>query len=127
MGLVVTTERKQPGIYVLSPVGSIDTETHTILSKEIFSVLSDSTKAIMFNMENVTYISSMGLNVIFKTKKKLESNKGELILINVPSQIRKVLDIVASLPSMTVFESIQEADSYLMLIQQREMDKKKLS
>ena len=71
-------------------------------------------------MEGVTYITSMGLGVVIKTEKTMKENGGTFIVTNLPPQIKKVFDIVAALPAMKIFQSIEEADAYLLRMQQEE-------
>ena len=65
--------------------------------------------------------------VMVKTEKAIKEKGKTLIVINVPPQIKKVFDVVAALPAMNVFESVEEADAYLLKIQRDEIDKQKSS
>jgi anti-anti-sigma regulatory factor len=42
-----------------------------------------------------------------------------MVLTNVPPQIRKVFEIIQALPSLNVFESVEELDRYLTGIQHK--------
>ncbi len=75
-------------------------------------------------MEAVTYISSMGLNVMLKAKKYVEKNGGIFIITNLQPQVKKVFEIVAALPSLKVFASMEEADNYLAEIQRKEIERR---
>lgn len=119
----VTTIKRDDGGFTVIPEGSIDSETYQILEKELASILDAETKIIVFDMQAVTYISSMGLGIIFKTKQTLEKNRGTLILINLQPQIQKVFEIVAELPTMSIFRNMKEADDYLGAIQKKEIQK----
>jgi anti-anti-sigma factor len=123
MSLEVSVNKKEEGIFRVTCFGSIDTATYQILDKELSPILVPETKVIIFNMEGVSYISSMGLGVIFKAKKILEENKGRLIMANLQPQVKSVFDIIKALPSQAIFTSMEEADAYLTAIQKREMEK----
>lgn len=119
MPLNVTTKEQRIGVFVISPVGSLDSETFGILEKTVDYILGSLPTEIVFDMEGVDYISSAGLRVIFKTKKAMDKNKGKVILVHLQPAVKKVFDIVQALPSMTVFTSIQELDDYLDSMQRK--------
>jgi len=112
MPLEVTVAQKESGVFIVSPCGSIDSESCWNLEKAVNPILVASTKALIFNMEGVDFISSMGLSVIFKIKQKIEDNKGTLIITNLQPQIKKVFDAVKIISS-SLFASLEEADEYL--------------
>ena len=113
MSLKVTSTENRPGVITISPIGSIDARTHTILEENVDSVLSEKPNVIIFDMEFLDYINSMGVRVLLKTKKQLQKNNGKVIFIKLQPQIKKVFDILNALPTMHVFASIEELDKYL--------------
>ena len=74
-------------------------------------------------MEKVNYVSSAGLAVIFQIKKSIESNGGTLIISGLQPQVKKVMEIVKALPPENVFQSREELDQYLDVIQKKEIRK----
>ena len=68
MGLEVSVIKKEEGVFVLVPVGEINSDTYTILEDKVKEVMRSETKAIVFDLKDVTYISSMGLGVLFRAK-----------------------------------------------------------
>ncbi|MEA1927747.1 MAG: STAS domain-containing protein [Candidatus Auribacterota bacterium] len=122
MILNVTVREKDPGVYLLSPIGSIDTGTAPILEKEVDGVLVRSPKAMIFDMSGVEYISSMGVRVFVKAKKGLKKIGGSLMMIELPPQIKRVFDIIYALPKQEIFESIEELDEYLTVMQKKVRD-----
>ena len=127
MSLNVSVKQKEPGVFTVFCSGSLDTNTYSILENEVNQILDSSTKVIIFNMEGGTYISSMGIGVILKTKQAIEKNKGSVILTNLAPQVKLAFDIIKALPNQTIFTSIEEVDAYLEAIQKKEIDKRKSS
>ena len=123
MSLQITVNEKRTSEFTISPVGSIDSETADIFEKKVDSILALAPKVIIFNMEGVTYITSMGLSVMVKAERAIKASGKTLIVVNLPPQIKKVFDVVASLPAFNVFESIEEADEYLLKIQRDEIER----
>ena len=117
MSLKVKTDQKRPGVFVVSPIGSIDSNTHTILDENVDNVLKNSPDVVIFDMEFTDYINSTGIRVLLKTKKALKKSAGKLLFMNLQPQIKKVFEILQALPTMKVFASIDEMDSYLDAMQ----------
>lgn len=122
MPLTMKTQKKTKGVYVIAPVGSIDSDTHQLLEKEIQGVLKKDPQEIILDMEGVGYISSMGVRVVLATLKSLKKAGGKLILAKLQPQIKKVFEIVNALPSMQIFENMAEMDRYLDVMQQKAKD-----
>ncbi len=123
MPLKITVIKKENEVFLVSPVGSVDSETFMQLDKAIAGILDSSPKGIIFNMEGVTYISSMGLSVMFKTEKAAEKIGGTVAVVNLQPQIKRVFEAVKFIPSH-IFEGMKEAnryfDTFLTSVQQKE-------
>ena len=119
MSLAVTVKEQRVGVFVISPVGSIDSDTYSILEDRADLILESSPSEIVFDMKSVDYMSSAGIRVILKAKKALKKNEGNVILVHLQPQVKKVLDIIKALPTMTVFTSIEELDDYLDKMQRK--------
>ncbi len=115
-----TKNGKGTGLYVVSAEGSLDTITYPILEEKVDMILNASPSWMVFDLEKLDYISSMGVRVIAKAKKFFKKNKGSVVLLNPQPQIRKVFEIVKALPPEQIFESIEEMDRYLDNIQKQE-------
>ena len=113
MQLDVTVTIKEKGIFVVSPTGPVDSDNYLILEEKVASVLSSQTRALIFDMKGVDYISSSGLGVIFGARKALEKNQGKLYIVNLTPSVKKVFDIVKALPHQNLFASVEELDAYL--------------
>lgn len=124
MSLNVNITPKQGGIYLVSISGSIDSDTYVILEQKVAPLLNPATKAIIFDMDGVEYISSMGINVVFNTQRTIEKQGGTFVMANLQPQVKKVFEIMKALPNMKIFESIEETDTYLFKIQQNEIEKR---
>lgn len=119
MALSVTSEQKDTGTYIVRPVGSIDALTHSILGGVVDSIMGKSPRSIIFDMRDVTFVSSAGLSVFLSTEKWLQQIGGKVLLLHLRPQIRKVFDIVQALPSQQIFASTEELDTYLAEMQRQ--------
>jgi anti-sigma B factor antagonist len=121
MGLKVTIQEKEIGFFRIIASGSIDTETYTILERALNPVFYSSPRALIFDMKEVDYISSMGLGVILKAREAMEKKGASLIITNLQPQVKKIFDIVKSLPNVDIFKDIAEADEYFRKMQRKEL------
>jgi anti-anti-sigma factor len=122
MSLKVTSREKSPGVFIVSPEGSLDTNTYSILEEKVDLLLDTSPGMIVFDLEKLGYISSMGVRVIAKAQKSLKKSGGKVILLNIQPQIRKVFEIIKALPSEQIVESIEELDRYLDIMQKKTLE-----
>jgi len=119
MSLKVTSKEERPGVFILSPIGSLDTNTCHTLENRLKMIFEGHTKLIIFDMENLEYISSMGVRVILQAQKEMKKREGVFKMMNLKTQVQKVFEIIYSLPSDQVFGSQQEMDDYLDKIQKK--------
>jgi anti-anti-sigma regulatory factor len=59
----------------------------------------------------------MGIRVLVKAKKALQTRQAKPVFINLQPPIRKVFDILNAMPSLQVFASVAELDAYLDAMQ----------
>jgi anti-sigma B factor antagonist len=122
MSLMTNIENKMPGYCVVTLNGRLDGTTCEACETKINSILIPETKAIMFDMTYLDYISSMGLRIVIKTRKFIEGHGGSVSIINMQPQIEKVFEIANLLRGMTLFASIKEADTYLDAMQKKVLE-----
>lgn len=117
MPLDVSLMEKEKGVFIISPIGPVDSDTYLVLEKQVDAVLDKNPQVIIFDLKGVNYVSSAGLGVVFKAKKSLKQNSGKLYLVNLSPPVKKVFDVVNALPEQDVFASVEELDNYLDNIQ----------
>ena len=118
MSLEVTVTQKVNGLYIISPVGSIDGDNYMIFKNQVDKVLFQQPKALVLDFAGLDFICSAALGVIFQVRFALEKS-GEFAIANLKPQIKAVFDVVKALPEQNVFTSVAEMDHYLARIQRR--------
>ena len=113
----VYSAEKSPGIFILFCEGSLDSNSHFILEEKVDHLLQKQPSVIVFDMQKLEYISSMGIRVLIKTTKAMKKIDGQVRYVNLKPEIKKVFDIVNVMPDQTIFTSVEELDSYLIAIQ----------
>ena len=119
MTLDVTSKQKMDGVYMISPVGRLDTNSYPGLEERVELVLQEKPNALVFDMAGLDYISSMGVRVIAKAQRAMKAYDGKVVLLNLQPQIQKVFDIIKALPAQQVFSNMDELDDYLDRMQRR--------
>ena len=104
---------------VVKLVGRLDTATSPEAEKEIAPVLSGPMKDVIFDLGELTFISSAGLRVLLGARKALAARGANVHLTNLQPQIEKVMEIVKALPGINVFKSTKEMDEYLAAMQKK--------
>jgi anti-sigma B factor antagonist len=94
-------------------VGSLDTATAPELENQLTDLLKGPVKELVFDLAQLTFISSAGLRVIAQARKQLRARAGLASFVNLQPQIQEVFDIIASLPGIAVFKDVKELDEYL--------------
>jgi anti-sigma B factor antagonist len=117
MELKVKTAERSPGVVIVSPIGSIKHNTYLILENAVDAVLENKPDVVIFDLEFLDYINSLGIRVLLRAKKTLKETAGKMVFMNLQPQIKKVFDILEALPSLKVFASVQELDQYLDTMQ----------
>lgn len=122
MSLQVNINEKAPGVYSIVLSGSLTSDTYMMLDKQIEKILDSNPKIIVFDMKSLNFISSVGLRILFKTRKILKEN---MLMVNLQPQIQEVFDIVKALPKEQVFKNLNELDDYLLARQHMNIEERK--
>jgi anti-anti-sigma factor len=123
LSLTIRSTEKIPGVFIIYPEGRLDSESYALLEKKIDYLLTvGQARHMTLDMNGVDYISSMGVRVVIKAHKDLKQRGGQLSLMNLQAQVKKVFEIIQALPSMRIYNSIQELDAYLDAMQKQALD-----
>ena len=117
--MTIKVYEREEGVFVVSLAGSLDSATYGELEDQVAPFLMETTRALIFDLKQLEYISSMGVSVILKAKKGIESFGNSFLMINMQPQIKTVFEIVKALPAIALFENLEEADAYLTEMQRR--------
>ena len=102
--------------------GRLDSDTVAFLDDELSSLADSPVDVVVFDLEDLEYISSAGLRAIFSTRQTLAARSGRIVLLNARPQVQKVFDIVKATDLAAVFTSVEELDRYLDAMQRKVVD-----
>ena len=74
--------------------GRLDTSTSPELEQYLSSNLTDNVIDVIFDFENLLYISSAGLRLLLMTQKNITAVNGKVTVRNVNSFVMDILDSV---------------------------------
>src|SRR5215831_8193829 len=101
------------GTVTVKLTGSLDTATAPDLERQLAPVLGGMVKDLVFDLEQLKFISSAGLRVFSTARKTLKERGGQASFIHLQPQIQEVFEIIKSLPGVAVFKDVAELDRYL--------------
>ena len=101
------------GAVTVKLMGSLDTATAPGLEHQLAPVLAGPVKDLVFDLEQLKFISSAGLRVFSNTRKQLKERGGQASFIHLQPQIQEVFEIIKALPGVAIFQSVAELDRYL--------------
>ncbi len=111
MALDIQISEKEPQVYTVALKGEINTETYAVLA-DAFKNIVPMAKAIILDMAQVTYISSMGLSTFFRANVELEERAATIALIHVQPSVQLVFETTKFMGPQ-LFASLEQADEYL--------------
>ena len=97
------------GVLTITLPERINTTNATEFERELFAIdeLNDS-KEFLFDANNLKFISSLGLRVIFKFLKEFEDIP--LTIINTSSEVREILDETGITSFVKVYKKLRHVD-----------------
>jgi anti-anti-sigma factor len=125
MNLEVDIWKKDEGFYFVALTGRLDTETYAFCEEKLKPILTPGTRVLTFDLVGLSYISSMGLRVVLKARKMVETNGGKVLTVRMQPQIAKIFEISATLPKVQMFTSIEEVDAYFDAMQKKVLEEQK--
>ena len=102
--------------------GRLDSDTVALLDEKLRGLADSSVDVVVFDLEDLEYISSAGLRSIFGMRQALAARSGRIVLLNARPQVQKVFDIVKATDLAAVFTSVEELDRYLDAMQRKVVD-----
>jgi len=92
--LKITENISEEGCHIYAK-GRVDSNTADILLEKLEDALQNGQKAIVLNMSQVDYLSSIGIRVILKIFKQATENGGTFFIDRPSKIVRNVLGMVA--------------------------------
>jgi len=106
--------RKRGNIIIIYLKGRFDVHHCSEIEGEISKLISLETSShLLFNLNDVEYISSSGLRIIVSTMKILKDSNRVLAICNFNNTVKKIFDVVQLADMFNLFNSEEEAVEFL--------------
>ena len=102
-------EEIQDDINIFRLKERLDSNTSESLEDKLFQAISDGSKKIIVDFENIVYISSAGLRVIFKAKKAILREDGRIILCSMKKYVKNVFQVTGIDSYVQILDTMDEA------------------
>jgi anti-sigma B factor antagonist len=95
---------------VVAASGRVDSQTAPQLEAAFQEILDAGRYNIVFDMDDIDFVSSAGLRVMIAVQKTCKKwNRGELALVNVPQRIYETLDLAGFVPLFEIYDDTVDA------------------
>lgn len=98
-----------PNIAVIKLEGRVDVQKSLELEQEVNKLLANGYIYFVFDLEEVSYISSSCIRVFISTLRKLKEGKGGIKLAKVNPSVKKILKLVDLDNLFEEYESVEKA------------------
>jgi anti-sigma B factor antagonist len=105
---ISTTQHKRCDVVKAS--GRVDSSTAPELEQALNAITNAGRYKVVLDMSDITFMSSKGWWVLIDTQKTCKRyRRGELVLVNVRSEIRSSLDLVGMGSYFKIYNDVTEA------------------
>ena len=99
----------QNDINIYRLIGRLDSNTSQMLEEKVFQAISDGSKKIIVDFENLDYISSAGLRVVLKANKALLREDGRVMLCSMQNYIREIFETTGIDNFVPILDTMDQA------------------
>lgn len=85
------TDETKGDVLIWHIKGRLDAVSSPITEKKVFDAINQGQIKLIFNLSEVTYLSSAGMRMLLSTTKKLRTLSGRLIVCSVSTNVMDVL------------------------------------
>lgn len=106
--LSVRTERDEKAV-IVCPSGRVDGSNVQILESAIQEQIAAGEKMLVFDFEDLNYISSAGLRVLLVTARRMQAEGGKTLFCGLAEHIAHVFEISGFNNILTIYKGRSEA------------------
>ena len=89
-----TDIRRKEGVLVAAAGGRIDGVTSGAFEEQVMAEIGDGDKAVILDLENLTYISSAGMRVVLIVGKHLWKSDRQLVLCSLTERVAEIVEMM---------------------------------
>jgi len=104
MGII---QKEEYGITYLKIKGRMDTAVAIEAEKAIDKILKGNTNRLLFDLEDLEYLSSYGLLIILNAAKKIKMMDGKIVLCSLIENVKEIFDICGFGANIPIADSVE--------------------
>jgi anti-anti-sigma factor len=96
-------------ITLIKITGRLDTSSSMQLEEQLDDIIGKGDLKIAMDMAGVDYLNSFGVRVLISVGKKLNSKQGQLKLLNLPENVKKLFKVTAITDLFDIYDDSDSA------------------
>lgn len=96
-------------VVVVRVQGRFDAATAPQIEKQVNSIIDTGHFKLIFNFENVDYLSSAGMRLLLSVSKKLDKLEGKVVACNMNDEVLEVIKIAGFNQILEIYPSEEES------------------
>ena len=103
------SKKKEEGMLIVCVNGRLDAVSFPDFDKEIGQLMDEGETSIIFDLNELNYISSAGLRSFLMVAKKLKAKSGKIALTSLQDIVKQVFEVSGFNQILPIFNSVEEA------------------
>jgi len=108
-GLQILVNEERPGVWLVTPLGRLDSNASPRLEETLQRLLSEGVTRLAVDFHGVTYISSRGLKTLVSAWRAVRGKGGDLVLARLSGNVASVFDLVGFDQVFEMFDTLPDA------------------
>jgi anti-sigma B factor antagonist len=102
------THRVENEILIIAIKGRLDAATAPIADETIKKALEENINRLLFDLEDLEYLSSGGLRVILSAAKEIRRREGKVALANLKQYVYEIFEVSGFTAMIPIKETVEE-------------------
>jgi anti-anti-sigma factor len=103
------SKKKEDGVLNVSLKGRLDAVSSPDFDQELGKLLNEGEALLVFDLNELDYISSSGLRSFLMITKKLKATSGKIALASLQDIVKQVFEVSGFNQIIPIFDSLDEA------------------
>jgi anti-sigma B factor antagonist len=104
----IATAHRRGSVSIVTLVGTLDSRSAVTLEVDLKAAFEDA-KSVVFDLTNVTYVSSAGWQVLLVVSKKFRQQDGTMHVVGMQESVRDVFELLGLGVLICAHQSIEAA------------------